>query len=279
MSLFGLFGRTVAVQIGVEGAISPSIGKLRVGFRVEHKAEKHPSKAQIRIYNPAPSTIGLLQLPRVSVRLLVGYDPLPRLIFQGSPVTDGIGMSTEGPDKILKIEASDGGRAYTSTLINVSFVTPTTFGQVLAAVLLQTQWARGFIGINEAFVFPHGIVLVGTPTDVLDRLAEATPPGADWFIRDNALYMVIRGTATPEVAPLLSSLQGNLIGSPVQTKEGIRCKGLIDSTMRPGRSFVVESTNALVSGLYTARDVTFTGDSGFATPYYMELAAKPLGVP
>lgn len=279
MSLAGLFGRVVAVEIGPENGPGVRIGDLRVGFRCEHKAGRAPSKATIRIYNPAPQTVDLLRAPLATIRLLVGYSPTPRLVFQGPPVKGGIDLRVEGADRILKVDASDGGRAFVSVFLQVSYTSPTTFGTVLASVLAQTQWARGFIDPTiEAIPLPHGIVLVGRPPEVMDRLAAAAAPlGADWFVRDGALYVVPRGQSTPEVAPLLSSTQGNLVGSPTPTKNGIKVRALIDATMRPGRTFIVQA--GAVNGTYIAKDVVFEGDSGYDTPYYMTIDGRPPGVP
>lgn len=278
MSLLGLFQRVVQVEIGPEGGTGLRLGDLRVGFRVEHKASKTASTATIRIFNPAPASIALLRVPLAAIRLLVGYAPVSKLIFQGPPVKDGIDLVVDGADRILQVDAADGGRGYTETFLNLPFTTPTTFGQILTTILGSTLWARGFIDPTlEATVLPHGIALVGRPAEVMDRLAAAVPPvGADWFVRDNALYVVGRGQSSPEVAPLLSSLQGNLIGSPTVTKDGIKVKALIDATMRPGRAFVVQAVGA--SGTYVCRDATFVGDSGFENSFYMELTGKPLGI-
>jgi hypothetical protein len=278
MSLAGLFGRLVAVEIGPERGPGIRLADLRVGFKVDHKASKTVSTATIRIWNPSPTSQALLRAPGSVIRLLVGYEPISKVIFQGPPVKGGIDLKVDGPDRILVVDAADGGRAYAETVLNVSFTTPTTFGQVLGVVLAQTQWARGSIVVPEATVLPHGIVLVGRPSEVMDHLAAAVPPaGADWFVRDNALYVVPRGQSTPEVAPLLSARQGNLIGSPTATKTGVKARGLIDATMRPGRAFVVES--ASVNGTYVCSDASFNGDSGFSNEFYMDLSGKPLGVP
>jgi hypothetical protein len=278
MAGIGLFGRQVWIEIGPEAGAGVRHSGLRVSFRVEHKASKAVNTAEISIYNPAPTTISALAIPGTVLRLLVGYD-VPMVIFQGPPVKDGIELKREGADKILKVDAADGGRAYVGTTFNTSFTTPTTFGQVLALVLAETLWFRGDIDPQiEAISLPHGIVLQGRPAEIMDRLAAAALPlGADWFVRDNALYVVTRGTATAEVAPLLSSTTGNLIGSPTQTKAGCKVRALIDATMRPGRSFTVQSL--LVNGLYVCKDVTFTGDSGYDSAFWMDLTGRPMGVP
>jgi hypothetical protein len=278
MSVAGLLGRSVVVEIGPEGGTGVRLADLRVGFRVEHKASKAANTARIRVWNPSPTSIGLLRAPLAAIRLLVGYGQ-PRLIFQGPPVKGGIEVKTDGPDRVLEVDAADGGRAYASTFLQLSFATGSTFGQVLTQVLAQTQWARGFVDpAVETVSLPHGLVLTGRPAEALDRLAAAVPPaGADWFVRDNAVYVVRRGQSTPEVAPLLSSTQGNLIGSPTVDKDGVKVTALIDATMRPGMAFVVAS--AAVSGTYIARDVTFEGDSGWDQAFYMKVSGKPLGIP
>lgn len=276
--MIGLFGRIVRVEVGPEGGTGVQLADLRVGFKVEHKASKTVSTATVRIYNPSQTTMGLLRAPLANVRLLVGYQPTARVIFQGAPVKDGIDLKVDGADRILVVDAADGGRGYTETFLQTSFTTPTTFGQVLATVLASSRWARGFIDpAIENIQLPHGIVLVGRPAEVMDRLAVAALPlGADWFVRDNALYVVPRGTSTPEVAPLISAAQGNLIGSPNGTKKGIKVRALIDSTMRPGRAFVVESAGW--NGTYVAKDVVFTGDSGYESAFFMDITGLPLGV-
>jgi hypothetical protein len=273
----GLFGRNVAVEIGVPGTPGIRVDGLRVGFKVDHKLSKAASTATIRIWNTSPATRARMLLPGSSIRLLLGYGSVSRLVFWGQPVKGGISLECDGADQVFEVDAADGGRSYAAT-INVAFRTPTNFGAVLAVVLAETQWARGQILVPEATPLPHGIVLNARAADILDRLAAVVPPfGAQWFVRDDALYVVPKGQATPEEAPLLSSTAGNLIGSPVATKTGIKVRALIDATMRPARSFVVESKD--VSGIYVAQDVTFTGDSGFANDYYMDISGKPVGAP
>ena len=274
----GLFGRQVAVEIGPEGGVGLRLPDLRVSFHVQFKAAKTMATATIRVYNPAPASVALLRAPLSTIRLFAGYAPLPRLLFAGPPVKDGIDLKVDGPDQILDVDAADGGTGY-SAFLQLSFATATTFGQVLNVVLAQTRWSLGFIDPRvNAVVLPHGIVLVGRPAEVMDRLAASVPVfGADWFVRDNSVYVVVRGGSTPEVAPLLSALAGNLVGSPNGTKKGIKVRALIDATMRPGRSFVLQSK--AWNGVFVAKDVTFTGDSGYANDYWMDITGVPVGVP
>ncbi len=89
-----LFGRHVLVDLGTEGATGvrlnddPNVPQLRVAFRVEMTRSSDPHKATIRVWNPSPVTVGLMQAPRAAVRLFVGYD-VPRLVFVGNPIRNG----------------------------------------------------------------------------------------------------------------------------------------------------------------------------------------------
>lgn len=278
MAGIGLFGRQVWLEIGPEGLPGVRHTGLRVGFQVEHKAGKAPNTARITVYNPAPTTIAALHVPGTALRVLAGYD-VPMVLFQGPPVKGGVTQDKRGADRVLTVDAADGGRAYIGTPMNTSLTTPSTFGQVLALILAQTLWFRGYIDpAIEAISLPHGIVLQGRPAEILDRLAAAAQPfGADWFVADNALNIVPRGQAAPGVALQLSSLTGNLIGVPTATKDGVKATALLDASMRPGRAFTVQSQ--LVNGAYIARDVTFEGDSGYEAPFYMHVTGKAVGVP
>lgn len=276
----GLFNRSVALEVGVAGAPGKQFTGLRIGFGVDHTKGREPNKATIQVYNLAPPTIALLQVPGVVVRLLVGYgDPaIPRQIFMGNPVKNGIRQQTQGPDRIMQIEAADGGAAYQSTHLALSFATGTTYVQILTAVLGATQWARGVVTINEAAQLPHGVVLTGRPAEILDRIAATVPPlGADWWIEDGVFYCAPKGQPVPSVAPLISATQGNLIGSPSPTDKGLEVTALIDASMRPGRTFVVESRQ--FNGTYIADSVSFSGDSGFENDFTMRILGKPVGVP
>ncbi len=274
-----LFNRVVRVEWGVPGTQGVRLEGLRTSFRVQHTADRTPSKAVIEIYNVSRQSLIALDSPDVQVRLYAGYGTLPRLLFLGTPVRAGVSLTTQGPDRILRVECGDGLRAFTNVAISASFTTGSNFGQVLDLVLSRTGWAVGAIDpAVRAASLPSGAVLFGRPTDILDRVVGTLPaPGAVWFVRDNALYVVRRGQATPEQAPLLSVAQGNLVGSPTATVEGVKARALIDATMRPGRAFTVES--ARVRGVFVCRDAVFSGDSGYAQPWYMDLTGRPRGAP
>ncbi len=275
MSSIRSFGRQSRLHVGVEGAPGYTTSGLKLVFRIDHTLEKAATKGRISIYNANDATLGALLVPRAVVRLSVGYGYAPSPIFQGEPVTGGVGRQRSGPDSIIKVTATDGGRKLT-TNINISYLTTVSAEFVLSAALAQALIPRGYIALPPGLMFPGGIYIQGTITEVLDELANSVNPGLHWYIKDGALNMHPRGTAVPGVAVLLRSDTG-LIGSPSATKDlGVRCKALIDPLMRPGRLFQVVSRNLPTNGTYVARTVTFSGDTR-GNPWYMEITGAQLG--
>lgn len=265
-----LFGRHVTLQIGQEGEEGRSYSDLRIAFSIDHTRDSTPSRAVIEAYNLAAETVALLQDPDVVVRLVAGYD-LPRSLFRGNPVRNGIRSTRTAPNPVVSIEAQDGLRRYQAARVNVSFARETTLRQVYDAVAEQLGLPDGVIRVDEDIRFPHGITLAGTAREVLDRIAETS--AADWWIRDGVVQLVPEGGETGEQAIVFSAETGNLIGSPVPTDNGIEVTALLDASMRPGRPFVVESEH--YEGTYIADTVSFRGDSGFDTPFYVICTGRP----
>lgn len=265
-----LFGRQVVVQFGQPGEKGRSYTGLRVRFRVDMNRGGSPNKALIDVWNLGDEAVALLQEPGVVVRLLAGYD-VPRLLFAGDPIKNGVRSQRQGPDRILHVEAADGLRAYQTARVNVSFATETTLEQVLDEVATQLGLPLGSIRYESDLRFPHGITLVGAAREVLDRLAVATE--TEWSIRDGTLQIVGRDSDTGETAIRVSSAKGfrNLIGAPTRTDKGVEVTTLLDPSIRPGR--VVQLESEQFNGLYVVRDVRFEGDSG-ERPWYTVFTAR-----
>ena len=278
-----LFGRQVTVTMGQAGGAGVALTGLRVSFRVEMSQASTPHTAKIRLWNPNPASLALLESgPLPTVSLAVGYgDPLlesgaaiPRLIFTGDVVKDGLTVKKEGPDRIVEIEGQDGGTAYQTARINVSFATPVTMSAVVAAVAAQMALPIGLIQVLPDITLPNGGVFSGQGRDVLDRIA-ATVGGA-WWISDGVFFFAPTTAPLALPAPKFSSFLGNLIGSPKKKdRGGVEARALLDASLRPGGSFLVISET--ISGLYIASDVIFEGDSGFAAPFYVTTVGRLSG--
>ena len=284
----GLFGRLVNVAVGQAGLPGLLVSGLRVNFRVKMSQSSSANEATIRLWNPNPATIALLEegdFP--TVVLSVGYrqstNPfakVPRMIFTGGVIRDGLTVRKEGPDRIVEIEAKDGGAAIAGTNINLTFKTPTALSAVVASIAFEMGLITGSIVLAPDVVLSNGGVFNGQASAILDRIA-ASVNGA-WWISDGVFFFQAPGTV-PVIqgkAPLFSSVTGNLIGA-VKPKDrgGVEVRALLDASLRPGAPFAVQSVNALTGvvtkpQVYTATDVVFEGDSGFDVPFYVTVTGR-----
>ncbi len=265
-----LFGRAVAIEFGRPGRAGTRHADLDVEFTASHTASATPSKAAIKVYNFAASSLAALAERDVVVRLFAGYGA-PRLIFAGSPVKGGVITARDGADRVTTIEVADGGRAYQGARVDVSFGATASWREVFAAVVDATGYASppALPAAVDAVAFAGGVHLAGPARDVLDRLATAA--GARWYVRDGALYGVAVGEGTGEPAPVFGPRTG-LVGAPTTTPEGdVSIRALLDPSMRPGRPYRIES--ATVTGDYVARDVTFEGSTRGAA-FYVVIRGK-----
>jgi hypothetical protein len=277
-----LFLRSVAVEAGAPGTQGRRYEGLRIAFRASFNAG-YPGQATIQIWNPDPGALALFKPRTNEVTLKAGYGGEERILFRGNPMRDGVQLEIVGDgDRVLTVDATDGGRGFTDTLISKSYATRISWGEVIDELLHQTRWQRGQILLPiETLTTPGPLVLHDRPVEVMDRIAELVSTsiageeqGADWFVRDGALYLISRKKGTTnEPALLISAREGNLIGSPTATSRGCRLRALIDASMRPHRAISVQSE--LVNGVFKVSDVSFSGDN-WANEFYMDITAKTL---
>jgi hypothetical protein len=278
----GLFERVVTVAVGQAGAPGLEVSGLRVNFRVKMSQSSSANQATIRMWNPNPATIALLEEgPFPTVLLSVGYaqalDPaakVPRLIFTGGIIKDGLTIRKEGPDRIVEMEASDAGSVIAGTNVSLTFKTAIAMSAVVTAIAAEMQLVVGSIVLAPEVTLVNGGVFTGQASAVLDRIAAST--NGAWWISDGVFFFQApQDVPVPQgEAPLFSSLTGNLIGA-VKKKDrgGVEIRGLIDASIRPGAPFAVQTIDATTGTptepqVYTATDVVFEGDSGFDKAFY-----------
>ncbi len=264
-----LFGRQVVVEIGEAGGVGRRFKNLRVAGRVDKSPKSGPNTAVLEIYNPSPDSIAAAQNPRALVRVMAGYD-VPRLLFVGTVIKNGARIEQAGPDRILTIEAMDGGRSYQEAHVNESFSSTATMEQVLGALASRLGVQLGAVSVGDNVQFPRGLTLTGPARSVLDDLAASL--GAEWSIQDGALQMLSDAEDTGEAVVQVSSRTGNLIGTPKVGSEGIEITALLDGRLRPGRRLVLESRE--FNGVYRAREVQHVFDSGWDSSFHTVVVAK-----
>ena len=272
-----LFGRSVVVEIGEEGGTGRRHTGLRVAFRVEMDQSSNPHTATIQVYNLRKGAETPLNERTGLVRLLVGYGtldgtpPTPRLIFQGNPVVGGVRVEKRATDRVTLVDAQDGGRAYQSARVSLSIATPTTALAVFREVATLAGYPTGQITAATDVTYPHGGAWYGPARDVLATLADTM--GSRVWVSDGVLFLVPPDASLASPVPLFSAARGNLVGSPTPKDGGrIEVTGLLDASVRPGRTISVESEQ--YTGQYVAEKVTFEGDSGYSAPFYVKAVAR-----
>lgn len=256
------FARQIRVEIGPPGRPGRAYNDLRVDFRVDHTSDPEPSSAKIEIYNLADESVAMAEQPDSVVRLLAGYDGAPRLLFTGNPIKGGVRLERRGPDKVLSIEAQDGGRAYQTGHIALARAGEIAARSLIldAATQMGLPVARLTLGASKTM---RDYAYSGPARQMLDELTRST--GSEWSIVDGTLVVSPIGRAAPEIAIVFSTGNGNLVGSPSPTDEGVEITGLLEPSMRPRRRFIVQSRR--VNGIFRATSVAFVG-SQYTREYY-----------
>lgn len=259
--------RIVEVQIGRPGTRGTVLRGLRVSGRIDHTPGSEPSRATLTLYNVTDDTVGLLTREDAVVRVLLGYETTSvGLVFEGEPVLDSIRHGRSGAgDSMLTVQCLDGGREWRTTRFDESYRTQVRASQIVNDVAAAMGLPIGRLAVAEDLIYPQGIAFHGYASEALDQLTADTK--SRWLIRDRTLYVFGVEADTGERAPVFSSTQGNLIGTPAQKDGGLEVTALAEPGLRPGRKFVVDSDRA--EGTYRARDVSFQFDSGWDQPFYV----------
>lgn len=279
-----LLGRRVRVQIGLPGepglelTFSPENGGTgyEIGFSIDHKLDGKPSKGDVEIYNAPPAALRAAQQKACLVRVFAGYD-VERLLFQGNPLPRyGADSSIDGGDRVLKVAAQDGRRAYQLPNISRSWGTEVYLSEVVRKVAEDMATTAAPLPASmSTFEFPQGLTLTGKPRDALKSLSAAI--GATAMIRDGVLFIVEADGVTGEPAVVFSPEQGNLFKVTPQKDGIVSIHGALDGSVRPGRRFVIKD-HPDYSGVYKARDVSFRGSSGFDTPFDVIATGKAVNL-
>ncbi|MFB6371632.1 MAG: hypothetical protein ABEN55_00620 [Bradymonadaceae bacterium] len=262
------FGRTVYVQIGRPDEDGREFRDLRINFDVKHTLSRSPNEATIKIWNPSPNSIAHAQRDDTVVRLFAGYET-PRLLFTGHPKGGGVKLRHEPPDKVLEIDALDGGRKLANARVNVSFGQKVGAEKIVEEMADELDVPRGVIDIPNEFELEQGGTFVGPVRDVMDRIA--TSVGADFSIQNGTLQLLDKDGDTGVEVSSYSYENGTLLAINRKDK-GVEVKTTLDGTVRPGDRFDVDEDE--LGGIYKARDVRFKGDSGYADDFVNTMTAR-----
>ena len=262
--------RAVRFDMGVDGQPGKSFSNVRVRFRVQMDDGGEPNSAKLDVWNLAEDTIATAQEDGAIIRLSAGYQ-VPQLLFTGNPISGGVKMERAGPDRILRIEAEDGGAEIHAAYLTKTFAPEVSLAQILDELKVTIGLPLNLVTQLPDKRFPNGITLSGDANTILDRIAAMAE--STWTIRDRTIVIMPTDADSGESAVVFSATTGNLIGAPSPTDDGVELKGLLAPTLRPGKPFRVESD--LVTGNYRATEVVFVGDT-HGNDWYAKVKGTPL---
>lgn len=270
-----LFGRNVILQLDTF-----SYTDFRINFRVVKSVSGEPNEGKFQIYGLSRSTTAniLFSGRETRVRLFAGYGDSPSLLFDGTPIRDGVSLTKDGPERILEIQALDGIRSLRAARVNISFERSITYGDLVEETLAQMGLPLGVIDRSHpdwTRKLERGATLEGRGADVLDRLAETMR--SQWSIQDGKLQFIQEGKARLQRGPRFAPELGNVVNAP-KPKDG----GGIELTallypIQPGDRFQVDGfEDQRYRGVYRADSVVHTGDSGFDSSFYTSIQGTKL---
>lgn len=223
------------------------LSQLRIKFVIKRSDTQTPNMAEIFIYNLEEQTAKRIKNEFSKVVLQAGYKDNFGVVFQGNikQVFEGRENAT---DTFLFIVAGDGDLSYNFAIVNTTIAAGAgNVEQVNAAVKAMTATGgttAGNLGDFPTAKLPRGKVMYGMARDYLRTTAETTDK--TWSIQDGKVQFVPVTSYLPGEAVVLSSKTG-MVGTPVQTNEGINVKCLLNPKLKVGGR--VQLNNADVARL------------------------------
>lgn len=265
------YRRIVYAQIGVPGDTFRQWRGLRIAARIKKTRNATANTCECEIYNVNEDSIAVAQRDKAVIRLFAGYNSTPRLVFQGEiNRKNGAILKNQSVDRILKIEAKDGGRLRGARVVR-SFSRDVSVHELvrLAADALAIPIAS-LSGPDATLV--GGVNLQTDAQELLDTLAAST--GAEASIQDGALQWLAPSEGRVAQALLVSSRAGNLVGSPAPTNDGLKVTALLDGRYLPGGLIRLQSRD--YNGVFKIRNMEHVLDSGWDSTYTSELICKAM---
>lgn len=261
------------------------IEDLRIAFSIEKSLKAEPNAATLTVYNAAPQTLALLRERPLSVTLEVGYDGDLARAFVGDLTYAA--TTTDGPNRVTKIQAGDGARAHRSARVSRTFRAGTDARTAVAeaASSMGLKIPTSLADVDELRQqFASGVTLEGPSQAEMTRILKAK--GMDWSVQDGTLA-VYRARDHRNDPPIIFTTESGervegvrILGSPEEgapTKEtkvpSLKFRAQLYPQILPGARIEVRARD--VQGIYRVERVAHTGDTG-GGDWQTEVEGKPL---
>lgn len=269
------FGRQVIFQMIPDGEVE---GVSYSGLSMSFVAEKGVSgrgKGIVEVKGLTSQDRQLAKARGTTFRVLAGYD-VPSVVLEGQAVKGGVDSKRQGPEQVLQVEIRDGARRTELAQVNINFAGETTIEQAINTVAETLGLPLGSVRLplRAAETFPYGTVLVGPAWRVLERLCESI--GAECATVDGALQILGYDETFEGIdVPLLSPVEGTLVGEPSGRDGRVELVAFLDSRYRPGSMVAVRDTVEF-DGDYRIESLRHEGSSGDDPTYYTTLICRRL---
>ncbi len=267
-----MFLRKFELKIGDDAGDGLDFSSLHVQFSVEKKDSATPNSARITIFNVAQSTVAQVQKEFNTVYLSAGYEDNCAAIFHGT-IQKVVFARENGTDGILTIAAGDGDVAHNFAVVNKTLAAGATQKDVVAAASAEYEkngTTAGFSADFETRALPRGKVMFGMARDFMQ--SGALNSQTNFSVQDGKTQFVKENGALPDEAYVLNSATG-LIGSPMQTTDGVQCTCLLNPRFKIGSVVQIaekditesidsdESSALAADGYYRIYSLNFDGDT------------------
>lgn len=244
------FNRKCRVVVGknLQGRmnIGTQIEGLRVKFTIDKSLRGPPNTASVYIYNLSETTSKKIKDEFDDVMIEAGYAANPRIIFRGDIKLPSPFHYKEGSDWITEIQAADGDRDYSTSLVNTTIKAGSSAEEAVAKILdSMPRTKRGAVSVS-GYRYIRGRVLSGRARQVLDTIAADN--GAAWSIQDGFLDIVQADAVLPVEAIIVNSETG-MLGAPEISGKGIKVKMLLNPQVRVNGTIVLQNENIKIKSI------------------------------
>lgn len=266
-----LYDRVLAVTVGPpDGSASTTVSGLRVAFDVDKTSGSEANTFTVSLYNLGASNRAAFEKIGNRVTLAAGYAQQgPQVLAVGDIVSAEVEYSNA--DVVLRVEASDGGKALRAARATVSFSAGTPAKDMVQALAARLNIDMPELPVDLSGSFRNGWAFAGRVRDGLDQLAKRF--GFDWSVQNNSLQMTTARQPSKRQAVLLSATSG-LIGTPSpiddvrgqddkakdKDQPGLLVRSLLNGALVPGDPLMV-SSQYQGEQTYRVRNVRHKGDT------------------
>lgn len=237
--------RKCSLIVGNPDGEGLDLSDLHVRFETHRQDVDTPAWAAIRVYNMAPDVMRRVQKEFTGVWLRAGYEGSFGLIFAGTMRQMRAGREN-ATDTFLEIIAADGDMAYNFAVVNKTLAAGMTSLDVYRACL-EAFGKFGIVAGNLPVIapvpFPRGQALFGMARDLMRGFCESN--NCSWKITDGRLDVMRIAEPLPGEVFDINSASG-MIGSPVQTIDGINVRCLLNPKLKFGG--MIHLNNADIQG-------------------------------